>query len=149
MTILLESIESKVLQLERKNAELRRIIFEQTQIIADTTDTAIIIYAKIACPPPFEAPLLWAIFLLIDFPILILVMITTSGQTVVSISIPFYCGVSEKNWQFNDVIWSGLVFQFIGTINWLLLKMFYLYLFEKKKTKSANPIQIRNELLLR
>jgi hypothetical protein len=76
---------------------------------------------------PFEAPFLWAIFLLIDFPCSIIVFVT-GGVSVVGIP-EYYIG----NWFVCDVLWPSVVFQFVGTINWFLI--LGVYHFIKKRYK--------------
>jgi len=63
-----------------------------------------------------EASLGWMVFLVIDFPASVIVMIT-SGPGVVGL--PWFIG--ERNHVVGDVIWPGIVFQIIGTVNWFLI----------------------------
>jgi len=70
-----------------------------------------------------ESLLLWAVFLAIDFPMSIIVMIT-SGPSVVGVP-RFLLSYFHGSLIFRDVIWPGLVFQVVGVCNWILL--IYLY----------------------
>ena len=77
--------------------------------------------SKIYGSEPYEAPLDWMLFVIIDFPMSSFVLIT-AGHDVVSVPAAF--GVDETDWFFRDVLWPGIIFQIIGTINWVIL--FYL-----------------------
>ena len=67
-----------------------------------------------------EASLGWMIFLAVDFPASILVMIT-SGASIVSVPECFM----KNGIVFRDVIWPGIVFQVLGTINWFVIVCFW------------------------
>ncbi len=88
-----------------------------------------IIYSKFSLPESDESFFIWATFLVIDFPVSIVVMLT-SGPNVVSV--PQWIRAYFQGWIFVDLIWPAIVFLVIGTMNWVAL--IYLYkLFSKKK----------------
>lgn len=80
--------------------------------------SGLVIYTKTFYAPPDESFFVWAVFLLIDFPSSIVIMLT-SGPTVVSL--PEYLGSDFRHWIFEDVVWPGLCFLVIGTFNWTFL----------------------------
>ena len=67
-----------------------------------------------------EACLVWAAFLLFDFPCSIIVMVT-SGPGVVGV--PEF--VRGGGFFVSEILWPGMVFQVVGTINWVLIMMLY------------------------
>ena len=96
-----------------------------------------------------EASLMWATFLLLDFPMSIIVMLT-SGPGVVGI--PKLLASYSRDWFFTDVIWPGLVFQIVGVINWILLiylfKAYYPYLSKwlPNLLPPVFPVHLRQEV---
>ena len=76
----------------------------------------VLVACLIALSGSGEAELAWALFLLLDFPLSIIVMIT-SGPMVVGVPVVF----QDYGWFFCSVIWPATVFQVIGTINWIAL----------------------------
>jgi hypothetical protein len=77
-----------------------------------------IIYTKFVCSPPDESFLTWGIFLLIDFPMSVFVLLTSAPAVV---SYPEWLKLYFRGWVFQELIWPGLVFQIVGTINWIAL----------------------------
>jgi hypothetical protein len=87
-----------------------------------------IVYCKIFQPGPYEAPLIWGLLTFIDFP-LSLVLVFTAGYC--SVGVPFFFHISEQNWVFFDILWPSVVFQLVGTTNWILVVVFLKYLSNK------------------
>ena len=86
-----------------------------------------------------EASLIWILFLVIDFPSSIIVFIT-SGPGVVGL--PWF--IDAKNHVMSDVVWPGLVFQIVGTMNWFLIYFAVRRLWKRKKdciAANMNPIE--------
>ena len=79
-----------------------------------------LVFDKHFTPPPYESPLLWAAFMLIDFPASIVVFITSGRYGVVGIP-QFFCDYFDSHWLIIHVIWPAAVFQLVGTVNWTVL----------------------------
>jgi len=85
--------------------------------------SGIVIYSEKYFSPSSEGRLLWAMFLLLDFPMSIIVMVT-SGPGVVGepeCLEPYF----RRSWFLCDVIWPGMIFQVIGSLNWIFLVYLY------------------------
>jgi hypothetical protein len=82
-----------------------------------------------------ETWLLWAIFLVLDFPASIIVLVT-SGPCVVGIPVwldeLWHNPPGTHHLLLHDVLWPGLVFQFVGTVNWTILLWLYFWLYKNK-----------------
>lgn len=75
-----------------------------------------------------EVFLVWAIFLVVDFPTSIIVLLT-SGPTVVSI--PKWISIYYHGKFFSELVWPAVIFQIVGTINWITLIYLYKLFFHK------------------
>lgn len=86
-----------------------------------------IIQTKTYYAPPDESDFTWIILLILDFP-LSLIVLFTSGPAVVSmpeflnpVSRFFnFSGIFPSS-AFRDIIWPAIVFQIVGTANWMLI----------------------------
>jgi hypothetical protein len=97
------------------------------------------VYCKLFYPPPYEAPLLWAAFLLIDFPASIIVIMVglKYGSLYGPFGVPqFLCDYYNEHWLIISVIWPAIVFQLVGTVNWTICLWLYFWL-NKKRDQPA------------